>query len=162
MEAERFDGWTRRRAALGVGGLAVALLGAATGQGAAARKKKPKECTRKKKQKCRRQDRVCEKGKCVIACNARNSACGGNVVVQLCGGRQGFCDCSPLAEGGFACAATRPETCPAASECTTSAQCASGEVCVDVSAAQCCGGEEFGLCLQRCKEGGPGPLRARR
>jgi hypothetical protein len=157
MDDGRFDAWTRRRFGLGFGGLAAGLLGAATGQGAVAKKKKkPKGCTRKQKQKCRRQDRVCEKGKCVIACNARNSACRGNNIIQLCGGGQAFCDCSPLAEGGFACAATRPETCPAASECARDAECASGEVCVDVSAAECCGGEEFGICRKRCKAGNPG------
>ena len=159
MDGSRFDAWTRRKVGLGLGGLAATLLGAATGPETVARKKKPKKksaCSRRTRQKCRRQGRVCEKGACVVTCNAGNSACRGNNAIQLCGGGQAFCDCSPLVEGGFACTAARPETCPGASECVRDAQCGAGDVCVDVSSDECCGGEEFGLCLKRCKDGDPG------
>ena len=154
MDSARFDAWTRRRIGLGLGALAVGLV-AAAGQEGVAKKKPKKACTKKQKAKCRQQDRACEKGKCVVVCNARNSVCRGNSVIQLCGS-QGACDCSPLAEGGFACAAPRPETCPGASECATDAECAADEVCVDASGDDCCGSEGFGLCRKRCKEGNPG------
>lgn len=46
MESKRFDGWTRRRAGWGLGGLMAGLLGVATGHDAAAKKKckKSKSC----------------------------------------------------------------------------------------------------------------------
>lgn len=159
MDGFRFDALTRRQAGLGLSGFVAGLLGAAAGQGAAARKKKPKKkssCSKKQKQKCRRQDRVCENGTCIVNCNAGNSVCRGNNIIQLCGSAQESCDCSPLAAGGFACAAARPEICPGASQCARDAQCAAGEVCVDVSGDECCGGQTFGLCRKRCRSGNIG------
>lgn len=163
MDDQRFDLMTQRvtraltRRRFG-GALAALGLGAGFGAGSQAKKKRPKKpaCSKKQKRKCRRQARVCEDGKCVVVCDARNSVCRGNQIIQLCGGGQAFCDCSPLAQGGFACAAARPETCPGASECSRNAQCPSGEVCVDVSGDDCCGGQEFGVCLRECKAGSPG------
>ena len=53
MACSRFDGWTRRRAGWGLGGVAAGLVGAAAGQDASAKKKKkcpkpprcPNSCT---------------------------------------------------------------------------------------------------------------------
>jgi hypothetical protein len=154
MDDGHFDAWTRRRFGLGLGGLAAGLLGVAA-PGAAAKKGKPKDCSKKKKQKCRRQGRVCEKGKCVVVCNARNSACRADVV-QICGNPRDFCVCSPLAGGGFTCAEQRPDECPAFSECIGDLDCAGGEACVDVSGDNCCGSEKIGICRKRCKAGSPG------
>ena len=153
MDGSRFDAWTRRRVGLGIGALAAGLLSTAVDQDAAAKKDKKKACTKKKKQKCRKQGRACEDGKCVVSCNAGNSACRSNVV-QICGNPQDFCVCSPLAGGGFACAEQRPEECPEFSECIGNLDCAQGEVCVDIAGDGCCGNQ--GLCLKECKGGTPG------
>lgn len=158
MDGGRFDAWTRRKAALGLGGLLAGLLGpaaAAKKKPNKKKKKKSKACDAKQRRGCRREGFGCEAGKCVVVCRAANSACGDTNVIQLCG-PQGSCECSSLTNGGFACAVGRPETCPAASECASNAQCGAGEVCVDVSHADCCGGQEFGLCRKACKSTAPG------
>ena len=139
--------------------MAALGLAASLGVGAEARNKKKKkkkaDCDRKQKQKCRRQDRDCEDGKCVVSCNARNSACRADVV-QICGDPQDFCVCSPLAGGGFVCAEQRPDECPEFSDCIGNLDCAQGEVCVDISGEGCCGEERIGLCLKRCSGRTPG------
>lgn len=157
MDESRFDALTRRQAGLGVAGIVAGLLGVTTGQTAAAKKKKPKKsaCSKKQKQKCRREGFVCEKGKCVVSCNAGNSTCSGNPVSLICGNRDDFCVCSPLAQGGFACAESLDGGCPAASQCASNAGCAQNEVCVDVSDPACCG-EPLGVCLKECKGGNIG------
>jgi hypothetical protein len=157
MDGKRFDAWTRRRAALGIGGLTLGVLAAAAGPAAAAKKKKKKKskaCDGKQKRRCRRDGFGCENGKCVVVCRADNSSCGNNNVIQLCG-PQGTCECSRLVGGGFACAAGRPEECPEISECIGNLDCARGEVCVDLSGDACCG-ESKGICRKVCNNQAPG------
>jgi hypothetical protein len=148
MDGPRFDAWTRRQAALGLGGMAAGLLAAMPGPGVAARKKKPKGCDKTQKRRCRRDGFGCEGGTCVVVCRADNATCGANNVIQLCG-PQATCECSRLAGGGFACAARKPEECPEFSECIGDRDCARSEVCVDLSGDSCCG-ESKGICRKVC------------
>jgi hypothetical protein len=162
MDASRFDSWTRavgsqsgRRALLrGIAGAAVAL-GAVSVVGERTDAKK-KKCDKKTKKKCAKQGLACEKGKCVLGCNARNAQCLGNFAVLLCGDPKNHtCACSRLLEGGFTCAETlhdADQNCPAASECEQNSDCPDGEVCIDASEKdQCCGSPGFGLCQKQCK-----------
>jgi hypothetical protein len=168
MDAPQFDRLTqlvgrslsRRR----LGAVLSALgLGAGVGMASAEAKHKHKHkkknhkkatCTRKLKDKCLRRERECEKGECVL-CTARNAQCRAGII-RICGDPEDFCVCSALAGGGFACAEQRPEECPAGSECIGNLDCAAGEVCVDISGDDCCGGESFGICRKRCSEKSPG------
>jgi hypothetical protein len=166
MDASRFDAWTRdlgtrsgRRALLrGIVGSAVAL-GAVSVVSERTEAKK-KKCDKKTKQKCAKHGLDCEKGKCVITCNSRESQCLDNGVIRICGGPEDFCVCSRLAEGGFTCAGQLDgaEACPVSSECKKSSDCGTGEVCIDASGSDCCNQPTFGVCVKKCKNGSPGPL----
>ena len=116
---------------------------------------KKKKCDKKTKKKCGKQGLDCEKGKCVLPCNARNAQCLGNFAPLLCGDPKGHtCACSRLVEGGFTCAKTlhdADQNCPAASECERTSDCPDGEVCIDASSDDCCNGPGFGLCQPQCK-----------
>jgi hypothetical protein len=150
MDGSRFDAWTRRKAALGIGRVTLGFLGGAVGPMVAAKKKKKKSkaCDGKQKRRCRREGFGCESGKCVVVCRADNSSCGNNNIIQLCG-PQGSCECSRLVDGGFACADGRLEECPESSQCSGNRECARGEVCVDRSGETCCG-ESMGICRKVC------------
>jgi hypothetical protein len=160
MDASRFDSWTRavgaqsgRRALLrGIAGAAVTL--GAVSVVAERTDAKKKKCDKKTKKKCGKQGLACEKGKCVLPCNARNAQCLGNVASLFCGARRDDCACSRLLEGGFTCAKAlldADQNCPAASECDQNSDCQSGEVGIDASSEDCCNGQSFGLCQEQCK-----------
>jgi hypothetical protein len=121
------------------------------GERTAAKKKK---CDTKTKQKCAKHNLGCEKGKCVLICNAQNSQCEDINRIRGCGAVRDDGSCSPLAEGGFPCAAQLhdpDQNCPAASECERNSDCPTGEVYVDASNERCCGSPGFGICRKQCK-----------
>jgi hypothetical protein len=150
--ARRFGAVASRRATLL--GVAAGLAATAAGVGLDAQAKK-KQCDKKTKKKCAKRDLGCDKGKCVVTCNTRNSQCQGKIL-HICGDDEAdHCVCSPLAEDGFTCAAQRPEVCPVASQCDRDTDCKKGEVCVDASSDNCCGSPGFGLCLDKCKNEPP-------
>lgn len=160
MDGSQFDGWTRaigartgRRALLrrAVGATVALGAGGALAERTSAKKKR---CDKAAKRSCAKAGLKCKKGKCVLACNARNSQCQKTNVVLICGDIQDHCACSPLAEGGFDCAEDiddPDQTCPAASECERNSDCPSGEVCVNASSDTCCGSPGFGFCRRTCK-----------
>jgi hypothetical protein len=160
MDASRFDSLARavgtqsgRRALLrGIAGTAVAFgVGGTVAEPTEAKKKK---CDKKTKKKCAKFGLDCEKGRCVVTCNARNSQCQGFNGALGCGAVRDDCSCSRLLEGGFTCAKALhdpDQNCPAASECDQNSDCQPGEACIDASSDTCCNGPSFGLCQPRCK-----------
>lgn len=118
MDASRFDSWTRaigtrsgRRALLrGIAGSAVAF-GAVGLVADRTDAKKKKKCDKKTKQKCAKQGRICDDGKCICdRCKGCLENCDGN----------DDCASFPRFEGGIACTDDVFGDC---GECTTNAQC---------------------------------------
>ena len=123
---------------------ALAALGAMPGRDAGA--------GRRRKKRCKGAAFRCGKRKC-CTCSAENFACGDDPV--KCGGGKGsLCECWQKATGGFACLKSQ-DTCPAASECTTDAECPEKQVCISVGRGIGCGcgtGAFFGMCGSRCDD----------